>query len=71
MRIEEYDTSLYFDDLHLSEEKVAVELMQAEALDGWAMGHRAFKIKVGRDARFMPLEEGMRRDGAIVKGLSN
>jgi L-alanine-DL-glutamate epimerase-like enolase superfamily enzyme len=64
-----YDTSLYFDDLHLSEEKAAVELMQAEALEGWNRGHRAFKIKVGRGARFMPLTEGMLRDAAIVNGI--
>lgn len=64
-----YDTSLYFDDLHLTDEKAAVELMQAEIREGWECGHRAFKAKVGRGARYMPLQEGMQRDLAVVTGL--
>ncbi|HEX2912013.1 MAG TPA: enolase C-terminal domain-like protein [Chloroflexia bacterium] len=64
-----YDTSLYFDDLELQDEKAAVALMQSEALEGWARGHRAFKIKVGRGARHMPLAEGMQRDVAIVNAI--
>lgn len=64
-----YDTSLYFDDLHLADDKAAVELMQDEVREGWERGHRAFKVKVGRGARFMPLQAGMNRDIAIVNGL--
>lgn len=64
-----YDTSLYFDDLHLADEKAAVELMQVEIMEGWERGHRAFKAKVGRGARYMPLQAGMQRDIAVVKGM--
>ncbi len=64
-----YDTSLYFDDLHLADDKAAVELMQDEVREGWERGHRSFKVKVGRGARFMPLQAGMKRDIAIVNGL--
>ena len=49
-----YDTSLYIDDLHLPTEDEAAALIAAEAKDGYARGHRSFKIKVGRGARHMP-----------------
>lgn len=64
-----YDTSLYFDDLHLENDSDAVELIKSEALAGWALGHRAFKIKVGRGAMHMPLIKGTNRDISIIKGV--
>ncbi len=64
-----YDTSLYFDDLHLNSTEEAAALIAAEARDGYERGHRAFKIKVGRGARHLPLEEGTRRDIAIIHAV--
>ena len=64
-----YDTSLYFDDLQLDSQQSAAELIAAEARAGYERGHRAFKIKVGRGARHMPLEDGTRRDIAIVRAV--
>ncbi|TBL81540.1 enolase C-terminal domain-like protein [Paenibacillus thalictri] len=64
-----YDTSLYFDDLHLSDDAAAVALMQAEAQEGKLRGHHNFKIKVGRGALHMPLEAGTRRDIAVIHGI--
>jgi L-rhamnonate dehydratase len=64
-----YDTSLYFDDLHLADTAQAADLLAAEAAEGFERGHRHFKIKVGRGARHLPLEEGTRRDIAIVRAI--
>ena len=64
-----YDTSLYFDDLHLASDEEAAALIAAEAREGYGRGHRAFKVKVGRGARHMPLEEGTRRDVAVVRAV--
>ncbi len=64
-----YDTSLYIDDLHLPTEAEAAELIAAEAKDGYARGHRGFKIKVGRGARHMPTEEGALRDIAVIRAV--
>src|SRR5262249_44950587 len=64
-----YDTSLYFDDLHLTADDEAAALIAAEAREGYDRGHRAFKIKVGRGARWLPLEDGTRRDIAIVRAV--
>jgi L-alanine-DL-glutamate epimerase-like enolase superfamily enzyme len=64
-----YDTSLYFDDLHLTDDRAAADLIAAEARAGYEQGHRAFKLKVGRGARHLPLEAGMRRDIAVVRAV--
>ena len=64
-----YDTSLYFDDLHLVDEQEAAALIAEEALAGYAREHRAFKIKVGRGALHMPLIEGTQRDIAIIRAV--
>ncbi|MBV9868622.1 MAG: hypothetical protein JO316_24975 [Abitibacteriaceae bacterium] len=64
-----YDTSLYFDDLHLASEAEAAALLATEAREGYASGHRAFKIKVGRGARHLPLEAGTQRDIAVVRAV--
>lgn len=64
-----YDTSLYIDDLHLAADDEAAELLAAEANEGYARGHRAFKLKVGRGARHMPTEAGLRRDIAIIRAV--
>lgn len=65
-RIPCYDTSLYFDDLHLSATADAAALLAAETSEGYDRGHRHFKIKVGRGARHLPLEEGTVRDIAVI-----
>lgn len=68
-RVPCYDTSLYFDDLHLAAEEAAADLIATEARAGYGRGHRAFKIKIGRGARHLPLEEGTRRDIAVVRAV--
>ncbi len=69
LRVPCYDTSLYIDDLHLDDDEAAAALIAEEARHGLARGHRAFKVKVGRGARHMPLEEGTRRDIAVIQAV--
>ena len=69
LRVRCYDTSLYMDDLHLTDDAAAVDLLAGEARAGLEQGHRAFKIKVGRGGRHMDLEAGTRRDIAIIRGV--
>ena len=69
LRVPCYDTSLYMDDLHLASDEEAAELLAAETRAGLACGHRAFKIKTGRGARHMPVEEGTRRDIAVIRAV--
>src|SRR5680860_267067 len=69
LRVRSYDTSLYFDDLDIADDAAAADLIAGEAQQGWDRGHRAFKIKVGRGARHMPLEAGTVRDIAIIRAV--
>ena len=69
LRVPCYDTSLYFDDLHLTSTAEAAALIADEARSGYACGHRAFKLKVGRGARHLPLVEGTERDIAIIQAV--
>lgn len=64
-----YDTSLYIDDLHLSDDAAAAALIAQEAQEGWDRGQRAFKLKIGRGARHMPLESGTQRDIAVIHAV--
>ncbi|MEM7034736.1 MAG: enolase C-terminal domain-like protein [Chloroflexota bacterium] len=64
-----YDTSLYIDDLHLKTTAEAAALIAEEAQFGFDHQHRNFKIKVGRGARHMPLQEGTERDIAVIKAV--
>ncbi len=68
-RVPCYDTSLYFDDLHVDDDDEAVALLVDEARQGYARGHRHFKIKVGRGARHLPLDKGTGRDIAIIRAI--
>lgn len=69
LRVPCYDTSLYFDDLHLTDQEEAAALIADEARQGYARSHRHFKIKVGRGARHLPLQAGTERDIAIIKAV--
>lgn len=64
-----YDTSLYFDDLHLDDRNEAAALLAEETREGYDRGHRNFKIKVGRGARHLPVEEGTARDIAVIHAV--
>lgn len=64
-----YDTSLYFDDLHIENDDEAAQFIANEARDGLERGHRNFKIKVGRGAHHMEQNKGLHRDIAIVRAV--
>lgn len=64
-----YDTSLYIDDLHLTDDEEAAALIAEEARQGAARGHQSFKIKVGRGARHLPVEAGTQRDIAVIRAV--
>ena len=66
-----YDTSLYIDDLHLADDNEAAALIASEALEGKARGHIAYKIKVGRGAMHMPLQQGTHRDILVIRAVRN
>jgi L-alanine-DL-glutamate epimerase-like enolase superfamily enzyme len=66
-----YDSSIYIDELHIEDDKKAVEFICEEIREGMARGHKNFKIKTGRPAMWMSYEEGMKRDVDIVIAVRN
>ncbi len=66
-RVPVYDGSIYFADL-LPEHAARWQDRFKEEIDmGFARGHRAFKIKVGRGAKWMAAEEGFQRDKDVLQ----
>jgi L-alanine-DL-glutamate epimerase-like enolase superfamily enzyme len=64
-----YDTSLYIDDLQLTSDELAAQLIADEARQGMTRGHTAFKLKIGRGARHMPVMAGTARDVAVIHAV--
>jgi L-rhamnonate dehydratase len=72
-RVPCYDTSLYMDDIlgemPIMDNAEAAALIATEAREGFARGHRAFKIKIGRGAMHLPLEQGTQRDILVIRAV--
>jgi L-alanine-DL-glutamate epimerase-like enolase superfamily enzyme len=66
-RVPTYDGSIYFADLLPAYQDRWRERFREEIDMGLAYGHRAFKIKIGRGAKWMPAEEGFARDKEVVQ----
>ncbi len=62
-----YDGSIYFADLLPQYADRWQDRFKEEVDLGFKRGHRAFKIKIGRGAKWMPAEEGFERDKAVVQ----
>jgi L-alanine-DL-glutamate epimerase-like enolase superfamily enzyme len=62
-----YDGSIYFADL-LPQYADRWQERFCEEIDmGLAIGHRAFKIKIGRGSKWMPRDEGDVRDVEVIR----
>jgi L-alanine-DL-glutamate epimerase-like enolase superfamily enzyme len=62
-----YDGSIYFADLLPQYADKWQDRFREEIDMGLAIGHRAFKIKIGRGFKWMPRAEGDTRDVDVVK----
>ena len=66
-RVPVYDGSLYFADLLPQYERSWRDRFREEIDMGIAVGHIAFKVKVGRGAKWMSREEGDARDKQVLR----
>jgi len=64
--VELYDGSIYIDDLGKTDPE-AVEIFKEEVATGHAFGYGNFKIKIGRGARWMGVQEGTDRDVLVIE----
>jgi L-alanine-DL-glutamate epimerase-like enolase superfamily enzyme len=68
-RVKVYDGSIYFADLLPENASRPLERFKEEIDLGQRTGHRAFKIKIGRGAKWMPAKEGYERDADVLKTI--
>jgi L-alanine-DL-glutamate epimerase-like enolase superfamily enzyme len=68
-RINVYDGSIYFADLLPENAAAPLDRFKKEIDMGLAIGHRAFKIKIGRGAKWMPAADGYKRDVEVLKTI--
>jgi L-alanine-DL-glutamate epimerase-like enolase superfamily enzyme len=66
-RVPVYDGSIYFADLLPDYASRWQDRFKEEIDMGLQRGHRAFKIKVGRGAKWMAAEEGYQRDKEVLR----
>ncbi|MHC4546897.1 MAG: enolase C-terminal domain-like protein [Planctomycetota bacterium] len=68
-RVPVYDGSIYFSDLLPEYKHKPLDRFKEEIDMGMAIGHRAFKVKIGRGAKWMQPKEGYARDVAVLKTI--
>jgi len=68
-RVPVYDGSIYFSDLLEQYSDKPLDRFKEEIDMGLAGGHRAFKVKIGRGAKWMPPEEGYARDVEVLRTI--
>lgn len=69
LRVPVYDGSIYFSDLLPEYADKPLDRFKEEIDMGLALGHRAFKVKIGRGAKWMPPDEGYARDAAVLRTI--
>lgn len=65
-----YDGAIYFDDLDPDDAPRGVAAVLAEVEHDRALGHRAFKLKIGRGSVWMPPDEGLARDVEVTRAVA-
>jgi len=68
-RVPVYDGSIYFNDLLPEYKDKPLDRFKEEIDMGTAIGHRAFKVKIGRGAKWMQPKEGYARDVEVLKTI--
>jgi L-alanine-DL-glutamate epimerase-like enolase superfamily enzyme len=64
-----YDGSIYFADLLPANSAKPLDRFKEEIDMGLELGHRAFKVKIGRGAKWMERKQGDQRDIDVLKTI--
>jgi D-galactarolactone cycloisomerase len=68
-RVEVYDGAIYFDDLDPDDAPRGVAVLLEECRADHDLGHRGFKLKIGRGNRWMERAAGDRRDVEVTRAV--
>jgi L-alanine-DL-glutamate epimerase-like enolase superfamily enzyme len=66
-KVDVYDGSIYFADLLQKYKNNWQNRLRKEIDMGLEIGHKAFKVKIGRGFKWMPWEDGYKRDKQILQ----
>lgn len=64
-----YDGAIYFDDLYPTEDPRGIDAVLENCANDFALGYRAFKVKIGRGSRWMDAAVGRRRDIDVTRAV--
>ncbi len=64
-----YDGAIYMDDLLPAEAPRGLAAVLENCAADYALGYRAFKLKIGRGQRWMSPEDGLRRDIEVTRAV--
>ncbi len=64
-----YDGAIYMDDLDPEETPRGVEVVLENCAHDYALGYRAFKLKIGRGYKWMEHQSGLRRDVEVTRAV--
>ena len=64
-----YSGAIYFDDLDPENKPRGVAGVSASCQQDYEAGYRAFKLKIGRGFKWMPKEEGIKRDIEVTRAV--
>jgi D-galactarolactone cycloisomerase len=62
-----YSGAVYFDDLDPEDAPVGVDAIRRDIQMDTVLGHRDFKLKIGRGHKWMPRDAGMARDIEVTR----
>ncbi len=61
-----YDGAIYMNDIIPEDHPQGIAAILDDCAQDWALGHRMFKIKIGRGYKWMTHDEGMDRDVELL-----
>ncbi|MFP4056574.1 MAG: enolase C-terminal domain-like protein [Candidatus Brocadiia bacterium] len=68
-RVPIYSGAIYFEDLDPQDAPRGVPAVLEACQQDYRLGYRAFKLKMGRGRKWMPREEGQRRDIEVTRAV--
>lgn len=64
-----YSGAIYFDDLDPDDKPRGIAGVLSSCQQDYEAGYRAFKLKIGRGFKWMPKEEGIKRDIEVTRSV--
>lgn len=65
-----YSGMIYFDDLEPKDNPSGIDKILEECQYDYGVGYRQFKLKIGRGHKWMPAEDGLKRDIEVTKAVA-